>query len=319
MTEQLSLFGDENTQFNEGMQQLLEMDFSRCLETMDRYGRLFPWGREVRRVMELADFWKGRLGKIAWRHIGAAEAEQVFQFWVEFEDAFGYPWPRDTLEDQFQKRYFSKLLSHTASGWEAQTTKLPGGMPLGLLYLLAQRSDSAIVALQNLIASEPGNAMAYGYLGDAYFLRGDLKTARICYREAFVMEAEKVDLKRLQDRELKGKLEEFLAHGSFGSDAMAWFPVEAQLDGFFEPRKFRDLEEVKAWLKLYLDLSKAHGKSKDQALVPRLFYHGMTISDNASMMGFIKKVDLPGVRAKLKEWHPVLFARHMAQLEKRPG
>jgi len=42
----------------------------------------------------------------------------------------------------------------------------------------------------------------------------------------------------------------------------------------------------------------------------------MVISDYASIMKFIKKVDLIQVRQSMKEWHPALFARYMIQLEK---
>ena len=51
MAEQLSLFGDENTLFNTGLQQLLEMDFGGCLETLERYRKMFPWGRDTGKEM----------------------------------------------------------------------------------------------------------------------------------------------------------------------------------------------------------------------------------------------------------------------------
>jgi hypothetical protein len=90
--------------------------------------------------------------------------------------------------------------------------------------------------------------------------------------------------------------------------------VKAQLEGFFERRVFRDLDDLQHWLYRYLDLEKTFGKRRDSALVPRLFYHAMVLSDNASMMRFIKKVDLSEIRRRMLEWHPDLFARHMRVL-----
>ena len=66
-----------------------------------------------------------------------------------------------------------------------------------------------------------------------------------------------------------------------------------------------------------MDLVKTYGKTRDDDLVPPLFYHAMVLSDNASMMKFIKKVDLVEVRQRMKKWHPVLFGRHMRELEKK--
>ena len=175
----------------------------------------------------------------------------------------------------------------------------------------------AIEYLQELIAVEPESALVYGYLGDAYALRGDLRTARICYREAFVLAPDQVDLKHIQDNELKEKLEELEADESLDSDPRKWFVVVAQLDGFFEKRFLGGLEELKEWLQQYVDLVKTHGQARDHDLVPLLFYHAMVLSDNASMKKFIKKVDLVEVRQKMKMWHPALFARHMRELEKK--
>ncbi len=56
MSEQLSLFGEENTLFNEGIEKLREMAFTGCMETLDRYHKLFPWGRDVSQEMAMAQF-----------------------------------------------------------------------------------------------------------------------------------------------------------------------------------------------------------------------------------------------------------------------
>jgi tetratricopeptide (TPR) repeat protein len=317
MSEQLSLFGDENTLYNTGLGQLLALDYSRSLETLSRYHKLFPWGRDVSRDMAIAGFWLEKLGRADRTDMDATEAERRYRLWLEFEETFGYPWGEDRFEEKLQVEYFSRIansLSWNPGGWAA---KLPGGTPIGLLYLLSGRADAAIVSLQELIAAEPENGGFYGYLGDAYTLRGDLRTARICYREAFVFGPHQVDVKRLRDRELKERLAELKEDGSVDGDPLAWFSVVAHFEGFFEPRIFRNLEELKQWLQQYIALDKAYRKEGNQALVPRLFYHAMVLSDNAPMMRFIKKVDLVEVRKRMKEHHPVLFARYMRALEKK--
>ena len=62
MSEQLSLFSDENTLFNTGLQRLFEMDFRGCLETLEHYFTLFPWGRETSKETMISKFWLEKLG-----------------------------------------------------------------------------------------------------------------------------------------------------------------------------------------------------------------------------------------------------------------
>jgi hypothetical protein len=142
-------------------------------------------------------------------------------------------------------------------------------------------------------------------------------TARLCYREAFVIAPSKIDLPRLQDDDLKKRLYELADDEDHEGSYLDWFPVRAQLEEIFERRIFRDLDDLKHWLQRYQDLAKVYNRHEDRALVPRLFYHAMLLSDNAPIMRFIKKVELPELRGKMKEWHPALFARHISFLEGR--
>lgn len=316
MTEQLSLFGDENTLFNLGIQRLLEMDFGGCLETLERYRKLFPWGQNVRQETAMAEFWLTKLRGVTWTEINPVEAERRYRFWLEFEEAFGFPWAEESIEGQFQVRYFGRLTDWLATS-PKQTPRLPEGTPFGLIPLLAGRPDPAIALLQAFIASEPEDARAYGYLGDAYAARGDLRTARICYREAFVLEPGAVDVKRLRDPGLREMLSEAAGDDDGESPTIEWLPVRAQLSGIFERRVLRNMDEVRQWLQRYLGLQKEYRRGADEALVARLFYHAMVLSDNASMLRFIKEVDLAEVRRMMKGWNPALFARHMREVERR--
>jgi len=186
---------------------------------------------------------------------------------------------------------------------------------MGLFYLLAGRANEAMAILEALIAEKPENARAYGYLGDAYFLQGDVRTARVCYREAFVMAPRDVDVRRLLDGEIRQRLDDLEEDEEPDGDPFEWFPVRGQLEGIFERRLFRDLETMKHWLNRYLDLLKVYKKQENKALIPRLFYYAMVLSDNANMLQYIRKVDLADVRRRMKGWQPAFFVRHMRLLE----
>lgn len=321
MPEQLSLFAEENTRFNTGTQQLLKMDFAGCLETLERYRKLFPWGRDVSSVMEMASFFSTKLAEENWTAVDPGEGERRYQIWREFEAAFGYPWRPDSMEEKLQVEYFSRLADSLISGGYGEITALPGGTPAGLIHLLASRVKQAVASLEASIREKPGDAAAYGYLGDAYFLLGDVRRARLFYREAFAIEPAHVDLKRLQDDEIKEFLNAPLEDEGFEGDPLAWFPVAAQLDGIFERRISTDLGDLDHWVTRYLELLESHRKHEDRALIPRLFYHAMILSDNAPMMKHAEKTDVLEIRRNMRKWQPVLFARYMEMLgskEKRP-
>jgi hypothetical protein len=49
----------------------------------------------------------------------------------------------------------------------------------------------------------PHNAALYGYLGDAYYLRGEPIVARRCYREACLIDPAAIDWRHIEDTDLK--------------------------------------------------------------------------------------------------------------------
>jgi len=315
MAEQLSLFAEENTLFNIGTQRLLKLDFAGCLETLGRYRKLYPWGRDVSSVIEMASFFGTKLVKETGRAVDPKEGERRYRIWREFEAAFGYPWRTDSIEEKLQVQYFSMLTDGLISGGYSEMAVLPDGTPVGLIYLLARRTKEAVSSLQASIRDKPNNAATYGYLGDAYFLLGDVRRARRCYLEAFAVEPTEVDLTRLQDVEIKELLNGLAEEEEFDEDPIAWFPVAAQLEEIFERRVSTDLEDLDRWVTRYLELLEGYKKHEDGASIPRLFYHAMVLSDNAQMMKNVKKMDLLEIRRNMKKWQPVLFARYMKTVE----
>ena len=132
MPEQLSLFAEENVTFNAGMQQLLELDFSGCLETFERYRKSFPWARDVSFEIEIATFLHARLANANWRTINLQEAEEYRRIWEESQTTFGYPWNPDSIGDKLEARYFSMLVDGLHSGTCSETIRFPDGTPVGL-------------------------------------------------------------------------------------------------------------------------------------------------------------------------------------------
>jgi len=317
MAEQLSLFVEENTLFNSGTEQLLDMDFTGCKKTFQSYARLFSWGRDVSQEMGMAEFWIERLGEKNWDHVEETEALRIYEIWLEFEERFGHPWPEYGIEHLFQERFFSQLVDGLDKSGHSETPKLSGRVPRGFFYLLAGRLDAAVTSLQTLIAVDPEDAKAHGYLGDAFLLGGDIPTARECYRRAFALAPSGVDIKHLCDSELKIRMEDLEADERFDGDSLGWFPTVAKLEGLFEPLIIIDMEHLRYWLQRYQCLLDIYNKDREPAHIPRLFYHAMVLSDNASALEFLRDVDLIEIRQNMREWQSDLFAWHMENLGER--
>ena len=95
------------------------------------------------------------------------------------------------------RSYFSCVAEGLESGGHAARPRLPEGTPTGLIFLMAGRPQEAIASLQALIAGDRAHARSYAYLGDAFHLMGDRRSARVCYLKAFALSPRDVDVERL--------------------------------------------------------------------------------------------------------------------------
>ncbi|MEW6664410.1 MAG: hypothetical protein AB1512_04210 [Thermodesulfobacteriota bacterium] len=315
MNEQLSLFVDENTLFNKALERLLDMDFKGCMESLAHYARLYPWGRSIERERDMCVFWLDCLGERPADEWGPEEAERRYRVWLKFEERFGYPWPDHEIEKHFGERYFSRIAKGLDGHAPGSPVRLPDGTPTGLIYLRGGAVAKAIASLQRLVAVDREDAGAYGYLGDAFALSGDLTAARACYLKAFAINSEEVDIHHLLDREAKDRLGELDQDERAEGDPVGWFPSIAILEGFFEPVAAADVDEVKTWRKRYERLLEAQAGNGDPSLIPRLFAHALILAENGRTLGLTGDFDLIEVRRKMKAWRPDLFASYMARLE----
>ena len=134
---------------------------------------------------------------------------------------------------------------------------------------------------------------------------------------AFALAPERVDIKRLRDIELKERLEDLRESEGLDGDPPAWLPVVAQIEGLFEPLIVNDLDQARYWHRRYKKLLDKYDREGNRSLIPRLFYHGMVLSDNAAIMEYIPEVALIDIRQDMREWHLDLFALHMRELRER--
>ena len=216
---------------------------------------------------------------------------------------------RDAFGAEIKGAFFARVIEEAEKcGPVDGPSFLPGDIPPGYVLLQAGRYEEAIRSLQDCIPKMPHNAALYGYLGDAYRLRGDYKVARQCYREACLIDPAAIDWRHLQDEDLKQLKQDILLEYEFDPElAQAWLPSHARIEGLFERKVVRIHDGLKEMVDDYLALEKALSKEKSPLLSAKLFFRGMVLCENPENLKFIKTIDLIQVRRIMKQANPDLF------------
>lgn len=317
MQEQLDLFGDENTLYNTAVQNLLEMRFAVAAETLREYSGFFPWAKDVERELQTATFWMERLGVDTWEPSLEDDPEAVYKVWLQFEKAFEYPWGEQRVEHKLQTSVFSRLAAGMEARFFDKRHTLAQGTPMGLFHLRAGDADAAVACLQAHVRAEPENGLVLGYLGDAHILRADREAALTCYQRAFALDPEKVDVEHILCSQLLHELRIFEAEDATRKTGLAWFPVVAQLRGFFRPVVLNGLDQFKYWHILFERFKGYYHMQKDFSKDFLLFFCAMVLSDNAAMVRYVSEPDLIEARKIMKDIDEDLFSWHISRLREK--
>jgi tetratricopeptide (TPR) repeat protein len=311
MTEQLSLFDDKVVIINKGKDKLLKLNFKEAKEEFLRYRSIYPDSASVNYEIKIADFFINKPVSIREDMSLIQRVEVFYSLWEEFEtyiEEIGYN--NKSLIETLRKSYFKELTEKIEKKDLDGSLFFKEGIPVGLVCLLGGDYTTAIKLLQEALLKHPNNARAYGYLGDSYFLLGDLDLARICYREAFSIDPYEIDLKRLQDQEIHELIERVGEKNDFPLD---WVPVYACLEDMFSKKEFISADDIKVVLDEYEALDRDYSKGANERVKAALFYRAMVLSENHRILRFIKRITIAGVREKMKGLDSHLFERYMAK------
>jgi tetratricopeptide (TPR) repeat protein len=211
--------------------------------------------------------------------------------------------------------FFARVLREVEPAGLAEPAMLPEDIPLGYILLQAGRYEEAIRSLQDCIPMMPHNAALYGWLGDAYLLRGEPMVARQCYREACFIDPAAIDWRHIRDADLKELKRDILLEYDFDPElALEWLPSHARVDGLFERKVVRLHDGLKEMVDEYLAMEKAWSKENSPRLAAKLFLRGMVLCENPESLRFIKKIDLIDVRRFMKRANPDLFDEFLERI-----
>jgi len=313
--KQLSLFAQKDMPLvNEGIQALKSLDLDRAIELFEKHRKLFPKGLDVTPKIALAQFLLDGLRGAPTEQ--PHRAGHLCRLWKSFEDyarSVG-AWQQSTVP-KIKIAFYEKVAQEAEQAGLAEAAFISEDIPLGYVLLQAGQYERAIQSLQACILESPDRADVYAYLGDAYWLRGDMRTARQCYREACFIDPAVIDWDHLQDEELKELRNDLLLEYGFDKEAaVAWLPSHARISGLFEPKVLRLHEGLKETVDAYLILQKALARKESPHLAAKLFFIGIIVCENEESFKLVKKIDLIQVRKAMKQANPDLFAEFLEKI-----
>ena len=233
---QLSLFDMDKMILNKALLELKQLNLEKAHTLFTKYAAQFPQTDRVEKQHKLTKFILKALYKIP--DTCPENINYLLEFWQEVYDyGENSEYAVQTLISEIKPAYFRRILE-AIEGWDQTApTTLFGPHPMGYVYLQTGDYDRSIRSLQEYIKEDPHNARIFGFLGDAYFLRGEKDVGRQCYQEAFLIEPADVDWAHFKDEtilDLKNRLIE--EYGMDPGDAIAWLPSHAMVEGLL-PKK----------------------------------------------------------------------------------
>jgi tetratricopeptide (TPR) repeat protein len=317
--EQLFLFDDEFVLRNQAAAALLALQPGEALEQLEKCRALYPGSLDLEKKIAIAAFLKKGLAVLP--PDPAAHPSYLFGAWKSFLEFCRSLGPDGTAAEDFRIPFFRRIAAALENaGGLTDGGFLAAGLPAGYAYLQAGEYDRAIRSLQSALTQTPDNAAIYGYLGDAYLLRGEPEAARHLYFEACLIDPAALDWTHLRDNELKALRERIPDEYGFDSTlACEWLPACAYVRGLFTPKRIRLREEFKAFTEDYLALKKLALRSPSPLLAAKLFFRGIVLCDNEPFLKMFKGIDFADVRREMKAAHAGIFTEYLMRIDRRRG
>jgi len=311
---QISLFAQDMTFLNRGIQAFSNLELEKAVDLFLKHRSHYPKGYDISSRLKAAEFLLQGM-----REAPAEPGERpgyLCGLWDSFEDHVkSEGMDCAAFAARAKGPYFARVLDEVERAGLAGSTMLPGNIPPGYLLLQAGRYDEAIRSLQDCIPGMPRCAPLYGWLGDAYLLRGDLTVARQCYREACFIDPAAVDWRHIEDADLKELKQDILLEYDFDPGAaLEWLPSHARIEGLFERKPVRLNDGLKEMVDDYLATEKAWTKENSPRIAAKLFLRGLVLCENRESLKFIKTIDPIQVRRVMKQVNPDLFAEFLERI-----
>lgn len=316
--EQLLLFQDRYMLLNSGILELARLNLDAARDAFNRYDELYHDKDAIEMGTKLTDFLIRGFSRIP--DSCPEKPDHLYRLWKSFEtylQTVGFAGKNTVSEIKYS--FFRKIHEALEQCNLADVLYISDNVPTGYVYMQLKEYSRAIQSLQACIPVNPDNAAVYGYLGDAYMLRGDpgdMRASRQCYLEAYLIDPAGIDWRHIKDGSLLELKEQIIEdHNLTDSLAFEWLPSYAYIKEIFGPKTIRLNDGLKEFVDEYLSIKKAYEKKKTSDLKAKLFIRSMILCDNHDSLRFIKSIDFMDIRRLMKDINPGLFRRYLKWIE----
>ena len=192
--------------------------------------------------------------------------------------------PNDRIDYVFRKCIYNKALEKYKSVFDEKDPKLHAEIyrKMGLCYKRLGSYEDALSCLQEANSSYQGQAYIVAEMADCYDLCGESKLSKLLFREAFYIDADKVQLGNLDSPLIKGLEQRVTKEGYTGIEVQQWISVYGILLGVLNIKRPLRSQEVG---RLKQDIYARENELKDPAnnlsiIKPRLLNLYLWLMDN---------------------------------------
>ena len=229
----------------------------------------------IQAALKCAVFWKDRMDRLATLVAPEAQGDFLLREWQGFEMRF-----RAHLNEPFQsgiEAIRGVIFDRAAASYLGQIEFEEDANQPELLVKAAKAYkgngsfDKALECLDRVLQARPDDAGALAEMADCFEAVGETSKSRLFFREAFYLNAQAIDLGRLQSEVVRGVVDQLSSKGLTGDELKEWVPVHAVIQGVFNIK--RDLKPLEVGqLKQGINALKAelHGSVSKPQVLPRL-------------------------------------------------
>jgi tetratricopeptide (TPR) repeat protein len=316
--EQMPLFLDEFVLFNNAANALNDLRLDEAASLLTDYRHLYPASSEdVDEKLTIAGFLLEKLSALP--NSGPELPGLLFRTWRSFEVFCAGLKYNSRTPEALRPVFFRRITNAIEGASLPDDSFIDNNIPIGYSYIQTGDYRRAVRSLQTALLTLRDNAALFGYLGDAWWGRGNPDTARQLYLEACLIDSRTIDWPHLRDHELGGLLASLPdLYGWSEPDAREWLPACAYIRGILKPKMLRALEELTVFTEEFLRAQKALGSSPDDvACAARFFIKAIILCDNEPFLRHVRGIDFGEIRREMRKAEPRLFAEYLKEIDRR--
>jgi tetratricopeptide (TPR) repeat protein len=252
--------------------------------------------REVLSALKCAQFWSGRFSRYNSTSDPFEKGEYLFKEWKVFVSFL------DRIGDNFEQCVYAvrqwvfgqSLFQYSRLQQDGQDTELL--FRLGRCYKGMGNYEQALEYLEHAGRFRKEDPEILAELADCYAFIGEVKAAKVFFREAFFLNPQKIDLAFLESMLIRRLIQRLCEGGLKDPELAEWIPVYGVLYGVFTvKRELKPLEYGKLRQSIFLleqKLKENSEKARQEYIVPRLMNRYFWLIDHyVSAKESRKKVD----------------------------